>query len=179
MSESLNRFQAWLAAEVMSLPQMAENVSWRCWGDDGGSHFAGIVSAQSDPSLSTVFSLPNQTGHLFLTLSDGDAVSLARVLAHLDECDASGEIHQSHVVRFDYEYLVENGYVGVYLCAPVVSPLFKQLKEPMVFESNTAHPTLVIFITESEYEIWKNRGSDGLLDHFDEAEKDLVTFGGN
>ena len=179
MSEPLNQFQSWLAAEVMNLPQLAENVGWQCWGDEGESHYAGVVSAETDSSLSAVFSLPKQTGHWFLTLSDGDTGSLARVMAHLDECDAGGEIHQSHVVRFDHEYLDQNGYVGVYLCAPIVSPLFKQLEEPMVFDSNIAHPTLVIFITESEYDVWKNHGSDGLLDHFDDVEKDLVSFGGN
>ena len=179
MPESLNRFQAWLAAEVMNLPQLAENVSWRCWGDASESHYAGVVTAESDSSLSAIFSLPKQTGHWFLTLSDGDADSLAKIMAHLDEYDASGEIHQSHVVRFDYAYLDQNGYVGVYLCTPIVSPLFKQLAAPMVFDSNTAHPTLVIFITESEYEVWKDRGSDGLLDHFDDVDKDLVSFGSN
>lgn len=176
MSESLNPFQAWLTVQVMGLPHMASKVTWRSWGDSNGLNFAGIVNAESDPSLNAVFSLPKRSGHLFLTLSDGDADSLARVMAHLDECDVSGEIHQSHVVRFNHEYLDNHGYIGVYLCAPVVSPLFKELQEPLVFETNTAHPTLVIFITKSEYEVWRKHGSHGLLDHFDATDRDLVSF---
>ena len=94
-----------------------------------------------------------------------------------DECDAGGEIHQSHVVRFDFDYLKNNGYVGVYLCDPAVSPLFKEIREPMEFATNTAYPILVIFITQSEYKVWKSRGSDGLLDYLDEIDKDPVFFG--
>lgn len=160
----------------MNLPHMSENVEWQSWGDAESIHFAATVGAEAQDRLNAVFSLPKESGHFFLTLSDGDASRLTRVMAHLDECDAGGEIHQSHVVRFHHEYLDRHGYVGVYLCAPKVSPLFRELDEPMRFDSNTAHPTLVIFITESEYEIWQQHGASGLMDHFDASDRDLVSF---
>lgn len=136
------------------------------------------INAIGDEKLSLVFNLPTLVPKLFAMVTEGDPEKLTRILAHIEEVDFKKKsISNSHIIRFDDEYLLANNKIGVLILNADVSPVLAALPNPIVFEEDTITPYLVVLINSHEYRIWKNEGNDALMEYFSEIDKNLVAIG--
>lgn len=170
-----SRLQHWTAVQVMECVN-ADSFKFTEWADEDESNFVGLIQPDPKDSAHVVFSLPRRDGHMYLTVSDANPQEVSRVISHLDEVDARGDVHEGHVVRFDMSYLTAYGIVGVFVCNIRVSPVLRALAEGLEYEGCRLHPLLAIFVTKKEYQVWKSEGMNGLLDYFEVAAKDIVSI---
>jgi len=165
-----------LMKSIMDLESLEDKVKMIGFEDKECSFECAYIKAIDDDNIHVVFNLPIYSDKWFLTVSDGNPDEIAKVIAHLEEVDKDKSANKNDVIRFDTEYLRIHGIIGVLLLDVKVSPVFEGFGSHVEYGKNKVYPLLVVFLSQKEYEIWKNDGHDKLMDYFDLHDKDLVSI---
>jgi hypothetical protein len=80
------------------------------------------------------------------------------------------------VVRFADKCLEQHGVAAVTLMPISVSGILCGMEEVFEHQQRIYSFHLVVFLSLAEYGIWKAHGQEQLTAHFDEVDKDLLTF---
>lgn len=135
------------------------------------------IKSTDDQSVSLCCNLPLLNNKLFLTVSDGCPNAVTGLMSQLEEITANNaEIDMYHAVRFNDEYFLEKGVVGVLLLPISVSPALKHVSPEIHYKGDKIELFLVVFLSEEEYLFWKAKGNNQLMDKFEKDDKDLVSM---
>jgi hypothetical protein len=171
-----SKFHAQLLHLLMENDQLQDSSVLRDFVENDVVLKTALIKSK-DESVGLVCNLPTLVPKMFAMVTEGDLEKLVRVMAHIEEVDAEKKcIESSHVIRFDEEYLKSKGKVGVLILNAEVSPVLSILPELIKFNGEFVTPYLVILIDSHEYEIWKSKGNDALMDYFEETNKSLVAI---
>lgn len=175
MKAMTEKFHAKILDIVMDIKAFEKKAKLLNFEDSNRILKTAYVKAKNEENLHVVFNLPTLSNKIFITISDGDPEQVAAIMSHLEDIDASkSELDYSHVVRFNEEYFIKHGKIGVILLPIAVSPPLKFLSNTSLHDLYSSTLYLVVFITSDEYEYWKNEGHNRLMEKFERDEKDLI-----
>ncbi len=155
--------------------------SYECYSvdrDDGSSRYSAVCTSTFDTAVKLVCTLPSVTKNIYITITEGDAKVVRRILAVLEDLERSDVVRLGNVVLIDDPDLKANQICGVILLIGNVFNILDSLPNSQIIGSVEYHFIAVVFITDDENEIRRNRGHDGLMDYWTEIDKDLISFGG-
>lgn len=159
---------------LMESPLFSDEANLMRFEDDSGILRAAYISSEEE-GVNLFCNLPTKSEKIFLTVSDGEPEKIARYMSHLEEVDATrNQLSARDVVIFSDTYLSENQKVGILLLPARVSSALNHVPDEISFEGKSYLTFLVVFIRDTEYEIWKEKGCDFLLDLFDRENRDLI-----
>ena len=138
------------------------------------------IKSTDDYSVSLCCNLPLLNNKLFLTVSDGSPDAVTGLMSQLEEITAKNtDIGMHHVVRFNDEYFLENGVVGVLLLPISVSPALKHVSSEISYKGDKIELFLVVFLSKEEYLFWKAKGNNELMSKFEKDDKNLISINVN
>lgn len=137
----------------------------------------GFSELNGDSRVRFFFTLPEDSGHVLMAISDGEAREVANLLANLQDYELEGaSLAIGSYVAMPSTFLQRHGRVGALLLAPAT--LGRQCSVPAEWslEGRELRSSLVVFLSEDEQEYRKARGHDALMDRFQRDRRDLITL---
>jgi hypothetical protein len=146
-------------------------------GRDDRTFHQAVARIIPDDDLLIVLTVPAETTSIFITVTDGEQALVRRILANLEEMERDGtSLSTACVVRLEDETLEQHGVAGVTLMPLSVSGILCGMEETFEHQQRVYSFHLVVFLSFAEYAIWKAHGQEQIAAHFDEVDKDLLTF---
>jgi len=136
-----------------------------------------VAKVKPDDDINVIFNLPIESSTCFITVSDGDPTLIRGLLSNLEQCEINGDrIKKNDVLRYESQELKDNGVCALVLLPISVSGVLSELDETLEIAGRLYTFHLVVFVSEQEYTLWKHSGMKALASHFDEIDKDLISF---
>ena len=151
--------------------------SYSLEGADGRNRNSLTCHCKFDPSANLYASVPTVTSNIYVTISDGDPDLILQVLASIEDRESKTCVHWGDVIAFNDPSLRQHGIHAVMLLQGTLFTALAHLPETLVVDSKTYGFVSVIFLTQSDYDMWKTDGHDALMAHFQRIEKDVTSFG--
>lgn len=145
--------------------------------DDGSSRNSIVCMSTFDSAVKLVCTLPSVTKNIYVTVTEGDANVVCRVLAVLEDFERIDAVKLGNVVLIDDPDLKANQICGVILLPGRVFNVLDYLPNNQIIDSVEYYFIAVVFLTDEENEIRRSRGHDALMDYWTEIDKDLISFG--
>ena len=145
-------------------------------GDDGKKRHHAICQCKFDSSARLVFSLPEHTKNVYITITDGDTKVIRRVMATLQDLEEYSEVTTGNVVLLNDPILKEAALCGVILLPGSVFNALDHLPDEVTVSAQNFRLLAVVFLTDQEHELWQTQGHDALIDHYSQTDKDLIKF---
>ena len=98
-------------------------------------------------------------------------------MAALEDIDSHDQIKMGNVQLIDDPELKKNKVCGVIFLPVATSNVLDFIDEKIEVNSIQYTFLLVVFFTEEEHLLWKEKGHDALMDFFASNNKDLVRLG--
>ena len=130
----------------------------------------------SEPAIQVVFSLGALSPHLFITVTDGDAAEIAKVIGDLELYDVPPTLGYGHTAPLASAYLERHGRSGVVLLRPSVANALAAFPDQLEVEGDHRHCLFVLFLTQEELELKRREGLDALFDHFRNTGRDVASL---
>ncbi|MBB3223251.1 hypothetical protein [Pseudoduganella umbonata] len=146
-------------------------------GFDGRRRHSLAARCGFDESASLFATVPTVTSNIYLTISDGDGGTARRVLATLEDIEAGGSVEPGNVVLFDDPALDAVGYCGVLVALPGIFNALGHVPWTMTVQDVEYRLLAVLFLSHEEHLVWRERGHDALMEHFQATNRDLIHFG--
>lgn len=146
-------------------------------GFDGRRRHSLAARCGFDASASLFATVPTMTRNVYLTISDGDASVVRRVLATLEDIESEGSVEPGNVALFDEPALDAHGYCGVLVALPSIFNALDHVPFTMTVQDAHYRLLAVLFLSRKEHLIWRERGHDALMDHFAAINRDIIRFG--
>ncbi|KQV50187.1 MULTISPECIES: suppressor of fused domain protein [unclassified Duganella] len=125
-----------------------------------------------------VFTLGRFSNHIFLTITNGDPVRLANVLAGVERYDSSNkQLGFGHTMRMENKYLDENNKSALLFLRPRLLPFLDNFQDCSDVGGRHLEFFLVVFLNEDEYTHKLSNGLDALYDKFQAEKKNLFAIG--
>ncbi|MBF4454756.1 hypothetical protein IRT38_04995 [Acinetobacter sp. SK-43] len=144
--------------------------------EDGTKRHQAVSTLRDDVNLHVIFSIPTNTHNIYITVSDGDASLIRQLFATLEDIEGHERIGIGCVQLFDDTRLIENDVRGIILLPIITSNILNFLPTQLEINEVNYNFILVVFLSTKEYQQWKTKGHDALIDYFIENKKDLVAF---
>lgn len=137
---------------------------------------AAQVRAIEEDDVNLISTLPYHGDQIFVTVTDGDVSEIQNVMTHIESMILKGhQVQKFDVVRFDSDYLQSKKVVGCIILPIRVSPALNHIPEQIDFGGMMFKFYLVTFLSADEYKLWKESGSNELMNTFDMNDKDLIS----
>ena len=123
-----------------------------------------------------VFNLPELTEHIFITVTDGDASRISRVIANLEQYERLGQsLSLASFISLEGDsYLEEHGKVGA-IFIPVSDSYFLEKVPPVLTTSQgSKHLLYVVLVNQLESDLLHAHGFDALFDAWHEAGRGIT-----
>lgn len=146
-------------------------------GFDGRKRHSVMCKCKFDTKANLFVSLPTVTKNIYVTITAGDASLVRQVIATLEDQELESCVCVGNVQLFEEPALRRHMICGVILLKGNLFNALEHLPDELTVGSTDYQLVSVVFLTEAEYEIWKTDGHDGLMDYFEEIDKDLISFG--
>lgn len=144
--------------------------------DNSGYRTTAYVEAKSSGEKSfAIFNLPEKTNSVFLLISDGDPEVLSKVVASLEEYDASTcSLCVGDTVPMKEPYVLAAGWsAALFLPVGVIA---QEMPNSKVISGKEFFFNLVVFIDADELKIKTELGLDELLGVFEKKTRGIITF---
>lgn len=83
--------------------------------EDGTKRHQAVSTLRDDVNLHIIFSIPTDTHHIYITVSDGDTHLIRQLFAALEDIEGHEQIGMGCVQLFDDTRLIENDVRGIIL----------------------------------------------------------------
>jgi hypothetical protein len=144
---------------------------------DGSKRNLAVCKSKFDDAVKLVCTLPAVTKNIYVTVTEGDAKIVRRVLAVLEDFERDDAVRLGNVLLVDDPDLRANHICGVILLPGNVFNVLDHLPGKLTIDSVEYQFIAVVFLTNEENEIRRTRGHDALMDYWTEIDKDLISFG--
>lgn len=145
--------------------------------EDGSNRYLAVCKSKFDDAVSLICTLPSVTKNIYVTVTDGDAKVVRRVLATLEDYERDDAIRLGNVLLFDDPMLKSRMICGVILLPANVFNVLGDLPGKLNIDSVEFQFIAVVFLTDEENDIRRTQGHDALMDYFSSIDKDLISFG--
>lgn len=152
-----------------------------CLGDGPERHLVAHcqMAFDSGEPVYAVFTVGRFSDRIFLTITDGDPIQLASVLAGVERYDASQRpVGYGQTMRMENQYLSENSRPALVFLRPYVLPFLDNFEDCADVGGRHLEFLLVVFLNEGEYSHKLSGGLGALYDKFAEENKDLIAIAG-
>ncbi|MCA1854514.1 hypothetical protein LE190_01045 [Massilia oculi] len=174
-SPALAQKMAGLLAEQGHFGASGDILSWEDQSDR--RQYTVVYPCEFDDMARLIFTLPTITRNIYVTVSDGDAVLVRRVLGTAESQELEAGIVPGNVLLLDDPRLAAHGIRGVIFLLSNLFNCLDNLPAAIACDGETYPVLSVAFLTGEEHRIWKEAGHDALMDHWAAAGKDLIAFG--
>jgi hypothetical protein len=143
----------------------------------GDRHFAAYGKPKDLSGLQLIFTLGTTSERIYLTVSNGDPVEIARVLCNFEDIDREdGVVTQFQLREFADEYMGKHGWKGALFIPPDNFPSLERLADTADVGGRRYYFSLVIFLSDADVRFGKLRSVGSLLEKIVAEDRDLTSI---